>query len=64
MQKIKHLFEAHPRLAAWLLLAIGMLIVFFIASANVPFTAAQRLVVASAVVVLAGLCVWIIFWEE
>jgi len=64
MQKIRQLFEAHPRLMAWLLLAIGMLIVFLITSASVPFTPAQRIITAGTVVALAGLCVWIIFWEE
>jgi len=64
MQKIRQLFEAHPRLMAWLLLAIGMLVIFLITSANVPFTPAQRLAVSGAIVALAGLCVWIIFWEE
>ena len=64
MQKIRQLFETHPRLMAWLLLAIGMLIIFLITSANVPFTPVQRLAAAGAIVVLASLCVWIVFWEE
>jgi hypothetical protein len=64
MQNVKRLIERHPRLAAWLVLAIAMLIVFFITSANAPLAPTQQLTIAGALVGLAGLCVWIVFWEE
>lgn len=64
MKKIRALFDSHPRLVSWALLAIAMLAVTFVAARGVPLDAAQRIAVAGAIVVLAGLCVWIIFWED
>jgi len=64
MQNIKRLFETHPRITAWLVLAIAMLIAFLATSAGVSLDTVQRLAIAGALVGLAGLCVWIIFWEE
>lgn len=63
MSEIKRLFDTHPRLMAWLLLAIAMLAVFFVASHNLSLELSQRAAMIAATIVLAGLCVWIIFWE-
>jgi len=63
MERLKQVWERHPRLVSWVGLAIGMLIVFFVASSGLALEPAQRLVMAGATVVLAGLCVWIIYWE-
>jgi len=63
MSKIARLFDTHPRLMAWLLLAIAMLAIFFVASHNLSLELSQSAAMAAATVVLAGLCVWIVFWE-
>ena len=63
MRKIRRLFDTYPRLMAWMLLAIAMLAVFFVASHSLPLELSQRAAMAVATVVLAGLCVWIVFWE-
>ena len=64
MEKIKRLIQAHPRLAAWLALAVAMLGIFLVAARHVVLEPAQRLVIAAAIVLLAGLCVWIVYWDE
>lgn len=64
MEKIKRLIQTHPRLAAWLALAVAMLGIFLAAASHVALEPAQRLVIAAAIVLLAGLCVWIVYWDE
>lgn len=56
-------FQAHPRLATWLVLAIGMVAILLWAARDVDLLAHQRLVLVLATVGLAGLCAWIINWE-
>jgi len=63
MQSIKRFCERRPRLAAWIALAVAMLIVFFAASGGAAFRPVQRLLLAGVVVLLAGACVWIVYWE-
>ena len=63
MQKIRGLFDDHPRMMSWLVLAVAMLIIFFVATRGVDLKPAQRAAMAVATVVLAGLCVWIVFWD-
>lgn len=55
---------AHPRLVAWLVLAIGMVAVLLWAWRGQPLRLQERLVLAAATVGLAGLCAWIIHWED
>lgn len=63
MQKIRELFNAHPHMMSWLVLAVAMLIVFFLATRGVSLGPGQRAAMAVATVILAGVCVWIVFWE-
>jgi len=63
MDRMRELVRNHPRLAQWVILALGMLIILLWASRGVPLLWSQRLALAIATVGLAGLCVWIIHWE-
>jgi hypothetical protein len=62
--KFKAFAEKHPRLAAWILLAIGMVIILVIAARDVGLLWNQWLFLILATIGLAGLCVWIISWES
>lgn len=53
----------HPRLAAWIALAVGMVIILLIAARDVGLLWNQWLFLVLATIGLAGLCVWIIGWE-
>jgi len=64
MDRLHRLWEKHPNLVSWLLLAIGMVIVLVIAARNVGFQPGQWVAVIMATILLAGLCVWIISWED
>jgi hypothetical protein len=64
LSKLKSWASQHPKLAAWILLAIGMVIVLIIAARDVGLLWNQWLFLIMATIGLAGLCVWIIGWES
>lgn len=64
MNGIRALAGQHPRITAWIALAIGMVLILLWASKDVGLLPTQLLALAVATVVLAGLCVWIIGWED
>jgi hypothetical protein len=64
MQQLQRWWDAHPNLLSWLILAIGMVIIVVIAARNVGFEAGQWVAIIGATVLLAGLCVWIVSWED
>ncbi len=56
--------NAHPRLAAWIGLSIGMVIILLIASNGAGLQLGNLVFLVAATVGVAGLCVWIIGWED
>jgi hypothetical protein len=64
MDRIKAFASARPRLAAWIALAVGMVIILIIAARDVGLLWSQWLFLILATIGLAGLCVWIIGWES
>jgi len=63
MSSWRKFVEEHPFLSMWGILAIGMVIIFLLSSRNADLLPSQRLFMAVACVLLAGLCTWIISWE-
>ena len=64
MTQLRKLWHDHPNRLSWLILAVGMVIIVVIAARNVGFTAGQWAALVAATIALAGLCVWIISWED
>ncbi len=56
--------SSHPRLAAWIFLALGMVGILVYEARDVGLLATQWLALIVATVLVAGLCVWIISWED
>lgn len=56
--------EAHPRLSAWIVLALGMNIIFVIAGRDVGLLPRQWAALLTASTLVAGACIWIISWED
>jgi hypothetical protein len=54
----------HPRLAAWFALSLGMVILLVIEARNVGLTAGNWIALVVATVLVAGLCIWIVSWED
>ena len=64
MAFLKQFIGQHPRLTAWFVLAIGFVVILVISARDVGFTAGQWVALIVATIGLAGLCVWIIGWED
>ena len=64
MNAIRKAWNTHPNLISWLVLAIGMVIIVVIAARNVGFEPGQWAALILATIGLAGLCVWIVSWED
>lgn len=54
----------HPRLAAWLVLSLGMVILLVIEARDVGLLPTQWVALVIATILVAGLCVWIVSWED
>lgn len=61
---MRKLWNNHPNLVSWAALALGMVVIVIIAARNVGFQPGQWAAIILATVALAGLCVWIISWED
>lgn len=64
MTQIQAFAARHPRLVAWAALAVGMVVILIWAAKDVGLLPSQMAALVVATIVLAGLCVWIIGWEE
>ena len=61
---VRDFFGRHPRLLPWLILAVGMVAMLLWAAKDVGLLARQWAALIISTVLLAGLCAWIIGWEE
>jgi hypothetical protein len=61
---IKEWAGRHPRLTAWAVLAVGMVIILIWSAKDVGLLVGQWLALIVTTILLAGLCVWIIGWED
>ncbi|RMF37591.1 MAG: hypothetical protein D6759_02160 [Chloroflexi bacterium] len=64
MTQIRLFAERHPRLTAWIVLAVGMVAILLWSARDVGLLPAQMVALVIATILVAGLCVWIISWEE
>ena len=56
--------SVHPRLAAWIVLALGMVILLVIEARDVGLLPGQWVALIVATVLVAGACIWIVSWED
>jgi K+ transporter len=61
---MRKLWNNHPNLVSWFALALGMVVIVALAARNVGFQPGQWAAIIVATIALAGLCVWIISWED
>jgi hypothetical protein len=54
----------HPRLAAWFALSLGMVALLVVEAADVGLLPTQWIALIVATVLVAGLCIWIVSWED
>ena len=63
MSKIVEWIKGHPQLAAWSVLAVGMVAILVWEARDVGLLAGQWAALIVATVLVAGACVWIVGWE-
>lgn len=63
MNRLGAFFRQHPRLASWLVLSLGMVVMLLIAARDKGLAPVQLVWMLLATVGLAGACAWIISWE-
>ncbi len=64
MDALKKITGEHPQITAWVVLAIGMVIILVWSARDVGFTPGQWTALVITTILLAGACVWIIGWED
>jgi hypothetical protein len=64
MTAIRQFADQHPRIIAWLALAVGMVVILLWSAKDVGLLPSQLAALVVATILLAGLCVWIIGWED
>lgn len=60
---LKNWINRHPQLAAWIVLAMGMVAILLWSAKDVGLEPLQWTALVVATILLAGLCVWIIGWD-
>jgi protein-S-isoprenylcysteine O-methyltransferase Ste14 len=64
LNTFKQFFVQHPQLSAWFVLGIGMVAILLWSAKDVGLLPAQMVALVIATILVAGLAVWIISWEE
>lgn len=64
MSRLTTFVRNHPRLTAWIVLAIGMVAILVWSARDVGLLPGQWAALIIATIGVAGLCVWIIGWED
>ncbi len=64
MAGLKKFVQQHPRITAWIVLAIGMVVILVWSARDVGLLPGQWAALIVATIAVAGLCVWIIGWED
>lgn len=64
MKRVIEWAKTHPRLTAWIVLGLGMNAIVIYEARSVGLLATQWAALIVATTLVAGLCVWIIGWED
>lgn len=59
-----NLLDQYPRLSAWIVLSVGMIGLLIYEARDVDLSVTNWLALIVASVLVAGLCIWIISWED
>ncbi len=56
--------EAWPRVTAWIILSLGCTALLIYEARDVGLTTGNWIALIVATIVVAGLCIWIVSWED
>ncbi len=58
------IIESWPRITAWIVLSVGCIALLVYEAHDVGLTTGNWIALIVATVAVAGLCIWIISWED
>ncbi len=58
------LIDRWPRLSAWIVLSVGCVALLVYEARDVGLTTTNWIALILATVLVAGLCIWIVSWED
>jgi hypothetical protein len=61
---IINVFDTYPRISAWVVLSIGIVGLLVYEARDVGLTTGNWIALVVASIIVAGLCVWIVSWED
>lgn len=64
MDKVKKFVNEHPQWTSWIVLSIGMVAILVWSARDVGLLPGQWAALIIATILVAGLAVWIIGWED
>ena len=64
MDKIKNAIMKHPNLTAWIVLALGMVLILVYEARDIGLQTSQWFWLILVTVLVAGACIWIISWGD
>jgi hypothetical protein len=64
MEKIKKFVTEHPQWTSWIVLSIGMVAILVWSARDVGLLPGQWAALIIATILVAGLAIWIIGWED
>ncbi len=64
MESVKNWIARHQSLAAWFVLALGMIIILLFEARDVGLQGMQWFWLVLITVLVAGACIWIISWGD
>ncbi len=62
--RLIRLIETWPRLSAWIVLSVGCIALLIYEARDVGLTVGNWIALIVATVLVAGLCIWIVSWED
>lgn len=64
MQSLKRIVTTHPNLSAWLVLALGMVLILVYEARDVGLQGMQWFWLILITILVAGACIWIVSWGD
>jgi hypothetical protein len=59
-----NIFDTYPRISAWVILSAGIIILLLIEARDVGLTVGNWIALIIVSIIVAGLSIWIVSWED
>lgn len=62
--QVLNMLDTYPRISAWVVLSVGIIALLVYEARDVGLTTGNWVALIIASIVVAGLCIWIVSWED